>query len=75
MMRSLPALIKEHTLVLDASDNLNTRNQLNRLCFNLKKTLISGAAIRMEGQVLVFDYTDSDTPCYQCFSSLFHRKS
>ncbi len=67
----LLALIKEHALVLDASDNLNTRNQLNRLCFNLKKTLISGAAIRMEGQVLVFDYTDSDTPCYQCFSSLF----
>lgn len=67
----LLSLIKEHTLVLDASDNLTTRNQLNRVCFKIKKTLISGAAIRMEGQVLVFDYTDSDTPCYQCFSSLF----
>ena len=50
--------IEQHTLVLDASDNVETRNQLNRLCYELKTPLVSGAAIRMEGQVSVFTYQD-----------------
>lgn len=67
----LSELIAQHTLVLDASDNLDTRNQLNRLCYALKKPLVSGAAIRMEGQVSVFTYQDPQQPCYQCLSALF----
>lgn len=67
----LEVLIGKHTLVLDASDNVETRNQLNKLCFKLKKPLVSGAAIRMEGQVSVFTYQDDSQPCYQCLSSLF----
>ncbi|MEF1302730.1 ThiF family adenylyltransferase, partial [Vibrio owensii] len=67
----LKALIEQHTIVVDASDNVDTRNQLNRLCFATKTPLISGAAIRMEGQVSVFTYDDPAQPCYQCLSALF----
>ena len=67
----LETLIRHHTVVLDASDNVATRNQLNRLCYESKTPLISGAAIRMEGQVSVFTYQNDDEPCYQCLSGLF----
>lgn len=67
----LEVLIEQHTLVLDASDNVDTRNQLNRLCFKTKTPLVSGAAIRMEGQVSVFTYQSEEEPCYQCLSALF----
>tara|TARA_Y100001956_G_C4122954_1_gene188524 strand:- start:2384 stop:3133 length:750 start_codon:yes stop_codon:yes gene_type:complete len=67
----LESLISQHTLVLDASDNVETRNQLNRLCYKNKVPLVSGAAIRMEGQVSVFTYQDPSQPCYECLSSLF----
>ena len=68
---TLSSLIQAHTLVLDASDNVDTRNQLNRLCYQHKTPLVSGAAIRMEGQISVFTYQDDQAPCYQCLSSLF----
>lgn len=67
----LDDLIRSHTLVLDACDNVETRNQLNRLCYQAKVPLVSGAAIRMEGQISVFTYQDEDAPCYQCLSALF----
>ncbi|TQP69231.1 molybdopterin-synthase adenylyltransferase MoeB [Vibrio cholerae] len=67
----LDVLIARHDLVLDACDNVGTRNQLNRLCFKHKTPLVSGAAIRMEGQVSVFTYQDPAQPCYQCLSALF----
>ncbi|NOI83119.1 molybdopterin-synthase adenylyltransferase MoeB [Vibrio tubiashii] len=68
---ALSALIANHSLVLDASDNVETRNQLNKLCYALKIPLVSGAAIRMEGQVSVFTYQEDSQPCYQCLSALF----
>lgn len=68
---ALSALIANHSLVLDASDNVETRNQLNKLCYALKTPLVSGAAIRMEGQVSVFTYQEDSQPCYQCLSALF----
>ena len=67
----LSSLIRSHTLVLDACDNVETRNQLNRLCYQAKVPLVSGAAIRMEGQISVFTYQDENAPCYQCLSALF----
>ena len=70
----LRALITEHDLVLDGTDNVDTRNQLNRLCFESKTPLVSGAAIRMEGQVSVYTYQDNE-PCYQCLSSLFGQQA
>jgi adenylyltransferase/sulfurtransferase len=52
--------------VVDASDNFATRFGLNRLCVEYKKPLISGAAIRMEGQVTTFRPDIPDSPCYRC---------
>jgi len=67
-------LIQQHTIVLDCSDNVETRNQLNRLCHQTKTPLISGAAIRMEGQISVYTYQDNE-PCYQCLSALFGQQT
>ena len=55
-------------LVIDCSDNFDTRFTLNRLCVSAHTPLVSGAAMRMEGQVTVF-LNDGDGPCYQC---LYH---
>ncbi|WP_165459849.1 molybdopterin-synthase adenylyltransferase MoeB [Atlantibacter sp.] len=62
--------IAAHDLVLDCTDNVEVRNQLNRLAFAHKIPLVSGAAIRMEGQITVFTWGD-DEPCYRCLSRLF----
>lgn len=62
--------IAEHDLVLDCTDNVAIRNQLNAGCYAAKVPLISGAAIRMEGQVTVFTYKEGE-PCYRCLSRLF----
>lgn len=72
--QAMLALIQSHQLVLDATDNVETRNQLNKLCFQSKIPLVSGAAIRMEGQISVFTYHDHD-PCYECLSALFGSTS
>ena len=63
-------LVSEHILVLDCTDNVQVREQLNKSCFKHKISFISAAAIRMEGTVTVFDYQAS-SPCYHCYSSLF----
>lgn len=53
-------------VVIDCSDNFATRYLLNQLCFDYKKPLVSGAAIRFEGQLSVFDFRHADSPCYHC---------
>jgi len=53
-------------VVIDCSDNFATRYLLNQLCFNHKTPLVSGAAIRFEGQLSVFDFRHEDSPCYHC---------
>jgi molybdopterin/thiamine biosynthesis adenylyltransferase len=53
-------------LVVDASDNFATRFEINRVCVELKKPVVSGAAIRSEGQVIVFDSNSPNSPCYRC---------
>ncbi|OMP96871.1 molybdopterin-synthase adenylyltransferase MoeB [Raoultella terrigena] len=67
---ALAAQIAAHDLVLDCTDNVVIRNQLNAGCFQHKTPLVSGAAIRMEGQISVFMYQDNE-PCYRCLSRLF----
>ena len=67
---ALWALIAQHDLVLDCTDNVAVRNQLNAGCFRHKTPLVSGAAIRMEGQISVFTWQDGE-PCYRCLSRLF----
>jgi len=66
----LQQAIAQCDLVLDCTDNVAIRDQLNRACFQLKTPLVSGAAIRMEGQLSVFTYKP-DEPCYRCLSRLF----
>ncbi|MCW6030756.1 molybdopterin-synthase adenylyltransferase MoeB [Pantoea sp. JK] len=66
----LSALIARHDAVVDCTDNVDTREQINRLCFQHKVPLISGAAIRMEGQLCVFTWQPGE-PCYRCISRLF----
>ena len=53
-------------VVLDCSDNFSTRHAINRACVALKKPLVSGAAIRFDGQVAVFDPRNDAAPCYHC---------
>lgn len=53
-------------VVLDCCDNFATRHAVNRACFALGKPLVSGAAIRFDGQISVFDPRLADAPCYHC---------
>jgi molybdopterin-synthase adenylyltransferase len=53
-------------VVLDCCDNFATRHAVNRACVQLKKPLVSGAAIRFDGQLSVFDPRRADSPCYHC---------
>lgn len=62
----LAAAVADADLVLDATDNMASRVAINHLCVNTRTPLVSGAAIRMEGQVAVFDAREADSPCYQC---------
>ncbi len=57
------------TVILDCSDNFDTRFAINRACVKEKKPLVSGAAIRFEGQVTVFTPGHNDSPCYNCLYS------
>src|SRR5512134_1449868 len=59
-------LVQAATVVLDCSDNFATRHALNRACVAHRKPLVSGAAIRMDGQLMVFDLRYAEAPCYAC---------
>ena len=59
-------LVGKADVVLDCSDNFATRYALNRACLAGRKPLVSGAAIRFDGQVAVFDFRRPDAPCYNC---------
>jgi molybdopterin/thiamine biosynthesis adenylyltransferase len=62
----LAPLVAAADVVLDCSDNFATRHAVNRACVATKKPLVSGAAIRFDGQVAVFDTRDPQAPCYHC---------
>lgn len=64
--QTLSAQVQKADVVLDGSDNFETRFLVNRVCVAQSTPLVSGAAIRMEGQVAVFMNNDPDSPCYQC---------
>ena len=63
---SLDAAVARADVVLDCSDNFATRQALNRCCVAHRVPLISGAAIRFDGQFAVFDLRHPDSPCYNC---------
>lgn len=59
-------LVAQVDLVLDCTDNFVTRHAINRACVAHGKPLVSGAAIRFDGQISVFDPRDANAPCYHC---------
>lgn len=63
---ALDALVAGSDLVLDCTDNFSTRHAINRACVHHRKPLVSGAAIRFDGQISVYDLRRDDSPCYHC---------
>ncbi|MBL8382065.1 MAG: molybdopterin-synthase adenylyltransferase MoeB [Burkholderiales bacterium] len=63
---ALDELVDAADVVLDCCDNFATRHAVNRACIRRRKPLVSGAAIRFDGQVSVFDMRRGDAPCYHC---------
>jgi molybdopterin-synthase adenylyltransferase len=63
---SLTALVASATVVLDCTDNFATRHAINRACVAAAVPLVSGAAIRFDGQIASFDRRDTAAPCYAC---------
>ncbi|MEO5701240.1 MAG: molybdopterin-synthase adenylyltransferase MoeB [Casimicrobiaceae bacterium] len=63
---TLRALVAGADVVLDCSDNFATRHAVNAACIAAARPLVSGAAIRFDGQVAVFDTRDPNMPCYHC---------
>nr|WP_276617545.1 molybdopterin-synthase adenylyltransferase MoeB [Pseudomonas sp. TMW22089] len=63
---TLADAVSQVDLVLDCCDNFGTREAVNAACFVERKPLVSGAAIRLEGQLSVFDSRQPASPCYHC---------
>ena len=63
----LDQLIAGVDVIVDASDNFETRHAINRACIKYLKPLVSGTAINYVGQIAVFDLRDQGAPCYACF--------
>jgi molybdopterin/thiamine biosynthesis adenylyltransferase len=64
--QALDELVPGADVVIDCCDNFATRHLVNRACFRHGKPLVSGAAIRFDGQISVFDPRRADSPCYAC---------
>lgn len=64
--KDLQHTVAQHDVIVDCSDNFPTRFALNRACQQAAKPLVSGAVIRMEGQVTSFDFRQVEGACYQC---------
>ena len=62
----LAALAADADVVLDCTDNFQTRHDVNRACVDARVPLVSGAAVRFDGQIAVFDARDPASPCYHC---------
>lgn len=62
----LNQVIQKVDVILDCTDNFNTRSAINQYCVQHKKVLVSGAAIQWHGQIAVYDFRHPNSPCYQC---------
>jgi molybdopterin-synthase adenylyltransferase len=58
--------VEQADLVVDCTDNFEVRFEVNDACVRNETTLVSAAAIRLEGQVMVYDPKQADSPCYRC---------
>jgi adenylyltransferase/sulfurtransferase len=64
--QELEKLVPTVDVVLDCSDNFATRHAVNRACVKHRRPLVAGAAIRFDAQLMVFDFTKANSPCYSC---------
>jgi molybdopterin-synthase adenylyltransferase len=64
--QELDELVPRADVVLDCCDNFATRQAINRACVQHGKPLVSGAAIRFDGQISVYDPRRTEAPCYAC---------
>jgi molybdopterin-synthase adenylyltransferase len=62
----LSQLVAQADVVIDCCDNFATRHAINAACVQHKKPLVSGAAIRFDGQITVYDSRNALSPCYAC---------
>ena len=62
----LSELVASADVVVDCSDNFQTRHAVNAVCVTHAKPLVAGAAIRFDGQLSVYDTRDAGSPCYAC---------
>jgi molybdopterin-synthase adenylyltransferase len=62
----LSTLVAQVDVVVDCCDNFATRHAVNAACVQHRKPLVSGAAIRFDGQITVYDSRDAKSPCYAC---------
>jgi adenylyltransferase/sulfurtransferase len=62
----LRSLVSDADVVLDCTDNFATRHAINRACVAQRRPLVSGAAVRFDGQLAVFDLRRPQSPCYSC---------
>jgi molybdopterin-synthase adenylyltransferase len=62
----LEQLVEGADVVIDATDNFTTRHAINRACVKFRKPLVSGAGVRFDGQIALFDLRRPDSPCYHC---------
>ncbi len=65
----LDQLLPTVNIVLDCTDNFATRHMINRLCVKHQVPLVSGSALRFDGQISVFDSRNKTSPCYACIFS------
>ena len=64
--KNITKLLKDSDFVIDCSDNFETRKIINEYCFKNNKDLISGACIGWKGQIFNFNFSSSNSSCYEC---------
>ena len=62
----LNSIISDFDVILDCSDNFETRYAINQIAYKNSIPLVSGAAIKLEGQITTFDFSKKESPCYEC---------
>ena len=65
--KNIPNLIKNFDIIVDGSDNFNTKFLLNKYSIKYKKVLIVGAISKFDGHVFTFNFKDKNSPCLKCF--------
>ncbi len=64
--KALEVLVSSHDIVLDCTDNTDSRYLLNEVCRQWKKPLVTAGVVRFDGQLTVFDFRKGESPCYAC---------